>query len=255
VTAIEMGNWQQAESLLQQAVEADPGQADAHRHLAETLWHRGAAEPAMRQMAEALRLEPNDAALVVRAGEMSLALGDHSAALSHAERAIQLDARLAGAWALRGRVFSRHGQPDRAMADLQRALELAPHNPEALLDVALMYRQRGETARALTTLHYLLDSYAPGEEPQIALQLEGMTLLDLGRPQRAAESLQLAARRGPPHADVFYQLAQAEIRSGRLPEASAAAQQALAIDASHEASRQLLMQLAANSPSAESQRR
>ncbi len=186
---------------------------------------------------------------------MSLALGDHNVALSRAERAIQLDANLPGAWALRGRVFGRLGQPDRAMADLQRALEISPQNPEALLDVALMYRQRGEAARALTTLHSLLDTYAPGEEPQMALQLEGMTLMNLGRAHQAAESLQLAARRGPPNADVLYHLAQAEFSAGRYAEATDAARQALAIDGSHQASRQLLTQLAANSPPAEPQRR
>jgi predicted Zn-dependent protease len=82
-----------------------------------------------------------------------------------------------------------------------------------------------------------------------------MTLLDLGRPRQAAEILQLASRRGPPNADVLYYLAQAQSQSGQYPEASAAAQQALAIDASHHASRQLLMQLAANNSPTQSQRR
>jgi tetratricopeptide (TPR) repeat protein len=255
VAAMEVGNWQQAEALLQQAVEASPEEADTHRHLAEALWHRGAADAAMKHMGQALRLEPNDATLLVRAGEMSLAMADHNTALSRAERAIQLDAKLADGWALRGRVFGRLGQSDRAMADLQRALEISPQDPEALLDVALMYRQRGEAARALTTLHYLLDTYAPGEEPQLALQLEGLTLMELGRAQQASESFQLAARRGPPNADVLYHLAQAQSRAGRYAEANAAARQALAIDASHQASRQLLIQLAANNPPIELQRR
>jgi tetratricopeptide (TPR) repeat protein len=255
VAALERSDWQHAESLLQQAVEAAPDDADARRHLAEALWHRGAADAAILQITEALRLEPDDAALLVRSGEMSMTLGDHNKALAHAERAIQLDAKSAGAWALRGRVFWRIGQPDRAMADLQRALELSPHNPEALLDVALMYRQRGEPARALTTLQYLLEAYGPGEEPQLALQLEGMTLLDLDRPQQAADSLQLAARRGPPNADILFYLAQAQTRAGRHAEASATAQQALAIDATHQASRDLLTQLAANHRPAEPQRR
>lgn len=255
VAAMEVGDWRQAEALLQQAVEVVPDDADARRHLAETLWHRGAADAAITQITEALRQEPADAALVVRAGEMSMTLGNHDKALAQAERAIQLDSRLAGAWALRGRVFSRIGQPDRAMADLQRALELSPQDPEALLDVALMYRHRGESARALTTLQYLLDTYGPGEEPQMALQLEGMTLLDLGRPHQAAESLRMAARRGPPNADVLFYLAQAESRVGHYARASAAVQQALAIDASHQPSRELLVQLAANHAPADPQRR
>ena len=50
----------------------------------------------------------------------------------------------------------------------------------------MLYRQRGQATRSLTTLHHLLETYPPGEEPQSVLMLEGLTLLDLGRPQQAA---------------------------------------------------------------------
>jgi tetratricopeptide (TPR) repeat protein len=255
VTAMEMGDWPQAEMLLQKAAQLAPEEANTRQQLAEALWHKGAASQALSHIEAAVRLEPTDAALLVRAGEMAFAMGNHEQALSLAEGAIQIDAKLAGAWALRGRVFRRLGQPERAIADLQRALALSPQNSEILLDVALYYRQRGQSARALTTLHYLLDTYAPGEEPQMPLLLEGITLLDLGRPQQAAESLQLAAHRGPPNVDVFHHLAQAEFAAGKYLEASAAAHQVLAIDASHQASRQLLTQLAANHQPEDPQRR
>ena len=64
----------------------------------------------------------------------------------------------------------------------------------------MLYRQLGQPARALATLHHLLDTYPPGEEPQLSLLLEGQTLADLGRPTQAAESLHAAVRRGPPNA-------------------------------------------------------
>jgi predicted TPR repeat methyltransferase len=68
--------------------------------------------------------------------------------------------------------------------------------------------------------------------------------MDLQRPQQAVDSLLAAARRGPPNAEVLFHLAQAHWSAGRVAEAAAAAEQALAIDASHQASRQLLLQLA-----------
>jgi hypothetical protein len=55
--------------------------------------------------------------------------------------------------------------------------------------------------------------------------------------------------------DVFYHLAQAEFAAGRFGEASAAAQQVLAIDASHQASRRLLTQMAATHQPLDPQRR
>jgi tetratricopeptide (TPR) repeat protein len=244
VAAMERGNWQQAEIILQQAIELSPNDAKTRRYLAEVLWRRGAVDDAMAQMRAAVELDVADPELDVRAGEMSLAVSALDAALLHADAAIRLDPKQANAWALRGRVFRRMKQNDRAMADWQRALELSPNDASVLLDVAVLYRERGQSARALAALHHLLDIYPPGEEPQAALMLEGLALLDLQRPHQAVESLLAATRRGPPNAELLYRLAHAQRSAGRYAEATTAAEQALTIDGSHLASRQLLVQLA-----------
>jgi tetratricopeptide (TPR) repeat protein len=241
---MEAGQWSRAEELLAQAVQASPEDADAHRHLAEVLWQRGAADGARLQMAEALRCDPSDAALPARAGEMALAVGAHQEALILGEQAIRLNPQLAAGWALRGRTFSRLNQPDRALADLQHAVELHSQSANVLLDLAILYRQQGQPARALVSLHSLLDSYSPGEEPQVALILEGQILMALNRPHQAADCLLAATRRGPPNAEICFLLAQAQSNAGHYVAATAAAEQALAIDASHAASQQLLAQLA-----------
>jgi tetratricopeptide (TPR) repeat protein len=255
ISAIELGQWQRAELLLQQAIETSPDDPEARLYLAETLWHRGATQQAMSHITAALEAQPSDAKLAVRAGQMSLAMGARDAALAHAERAIRVDPQLAAAWALRGRIFWQLQQPERATADLQRALEFAPRSSDVLLDLAVIYRERRQPTRCLTTLHYLHDTYAPGDEPQAAYVLEGLTLIDLGRPQQACEAFFAATQRGPANAQLLYYLAHANFGAGRYSEAAAAAQQALATDASHAASRQLLAQLASHSAPAEPQRR
>ncbi len=242
--AMEMGQWDEAESLLRRAIEASPSDAATRHYLAESLWHRGATDEALLQMEAAVRLDGSDASLVVRVGEMLLATGQTKQALERAEQAIALDPKLSSAWALRGRVYWQLGAPDRALADLQRAMQYAPDSADVLLDVAAIYRQKGEPARCLTTLHHLLDTYSPGEEPRYALVLEGMTLMDLGRDDQAAESLLAASQRGPADAEILFHLAQAQLACGRTSAASSAAQQSLAVDASHEGSRQMLIELA-----------
>ncbi len=244
VAAMEMGDWSQAEILLRKAHDTSPADAETCRYLAEALWHRGAADEALKQMDEALQLDPADASLTVRSGEMLLAMGDTELALTRAEEAIRLDPKLPAGWALRGRVFWQRNQSDRALADLQRALEFAPDNADILLDVAVLYRQRGQTSRCLTTVHHLLDTYPPGNEPQLALMLEGMTLAELGRPRQAADSLLAASRRGPPNAELLYNLAQSQMATGEYASAADSARQALVIDATHTPSRLLLTQLA-----------
>jgi cytochrome c-type biogenesis protein CcmH/NrfG len=141
------------------------------------------------------------------------------------------------------------------MADLQRALVFEPDNQSVLLELAMMYRERGDHARCLTTMHHLHDTYSPGEEPQSMLLLEGLTLMELKRPSQASEVFLTASQRGPANADLLFQLAQAESAAGRRAEAAVVLQQALAVDATHQPSRALLAQLAATDSAIEPQRR
>jgi tetratricopeptide (TPR) repeat protein len=240
---------------MRQALETSPEDAKVRAQLADALWHRGEANEAMSHMAAAVRLDSNNAEYLVRAGEMALASGATDAAFTNAERAIRLEPQLSSAWALRGRTFRQMNQPERALADMQHALVFAPDRGDLLLEVAVMYRERGQSARCLTTLHHLHDTYPAGEEPQFALQLEGLTLMDLKRPHQAADVLTSAASRGPMNADLLYQLAQAQTAAGQYEAAATAAQQALAVDGTHQPSRQLLTQLASKTTAGELPRR
>jgi tetratricopeptide (TPR) repeat protein len=243
VAAMELGQWDESRSLLQEAISTSPTDIDARRHLAEVLWLTGDQRDAVLQMEAAVRLDPRNAPTVVRSGEMLLAIGAVDSAAERAQQAIALDAKLAGAWALRGRVFRQRDEPLRALADLQQALRFSPHSTDVLLDTAEVQFQMGRTERSLTTLHHLLDVYAPGEEPQRALWLEGLAYQALNRPDDAIESLYAASLRGTPHADLLYQLALAEQTAGQAAAAANTVRQALSVDNEHRLSRVLLAQL------------
>ena len=107
--------------------------------------------------------------------------------------------------------------------------------------------EMGRPQRCLTTVHHLLDVYAPGEEPQQALWLEGLAYKSLSRPEEAIESLYAASLRGVPQAELLYQLALAEQAAGRNSAATSTVQQALALDAQHQQSQILLASLQASS--------
>lgn len=253
--AIQSGDWDRAELLLRKGLEESPDDAEIRRQLSEVLWHRGAANEALSHIAAAVRLDSDDPTLLVRAGEMALASGAKDAALERAEQAIRIDPRLASAWALRGRTFYQLKNSDRALADLQRSLIFDPDNSAVLFELASIYRARGEPARCLTTLHHLRDTYSDGREPLEALTLEGLTLMDLKRPQQASEVLAVATSRELADADLFFYLAEAHSAAGSYEEAANAAQQALHVDSSHQASRELLNQLATRVNPDETRRR
>ena len=244
VTAMETGDYGQAETLLRQAAEAAPADADSRRHLAEALWVRGAREEALEHMAAAIKLQPLNPEAAVRHGEMLLAVGRHLDARSEAMRALSIDPQRWQAWALRGRAYLQAEDPDRAMADLHHALQHNPADRGVLADLADLHRRVGRRRRELTTLHQLRNTYLPGEEPTELIASEADAYLAIGRPADAVERLRVACNRTPPSATLLCQLAEAEAAAGDAGQAAATAQLALNADATHQPAQQLLARLA-----------
>lgn len=245
VAALESGEVGEAESWLRKAAEATPEDAPTQGHLAEALWQSGQHDEALTCAEQACRCAPDDCPAATRAGEMRLAQGDARQAVDWGNRAIELNARSGAAWALRGRANQKLGATELALADYQQALRYLPTDPQLLTDVALLHRARGDHRRSLTTMHHLLDAYPPGQEPAGALALAGESYLALGRPRDAAETLQLAADRGPASAGLLCRLAEAQAACGDTAGAIAGARRALDLDAQHDRSRQLLAKLQA----------
>ncbi len=243
VTAMELGQWDRARAVLDEAVTTSPTDADARRHLAEALWQTQSRVEAVAHMEAAVKIDPRHAPTVVRAGEMLLDIGDIDQAEQRAEQAISLDSTLAGGWALRGRVARQRGSSKRALADLQQALRYSPHQTDVLLQIAEVQYELGRPQRCLSTLHRLLDIYPPGQEPQHALWLEGLAYSAMDRHQDAVESLAAASQRGSAPAELLYQLASAEHATGQTSAAANTARRVLAINAQHEPSKVLLAQL------------
>ena len=245
--AMRQGEVAAAETRFRSAVLANPADIDARRLFAETLWARGEKAAAIAQMEAAGRLAPHDAALIVRAGEMLLTSGEIPRAAARADQAIAQNPQYGPAWALRGHANWAAGRSQAAVADLQRALVYVPSDERVLLSLAKLYLEDGEPRRALTTLHQLADVAPPGTESQQMLLLEGRAYLALRRPADAAESLAAAGRRGTPSAEIHYLLATAESQLGRTDAAIRAAHHALAANASHRESLQLLAELGGSS--------
>jgi tetratricopeptide (TPR) repeat protein len=238
--AMEGNRWREAESLLAQSVKTCPDDPDARRHYGEALWHRGAKTEAVAQLLEASQHAPEDAELRVRIAEMQLELGHVDMASRTAQLALDLDPKLASAWAVRGRVKRAREQLRPALADLHHALSLDPGNRAVQLEVAELYRQLNEPQRALVTLQNLMDSYPPGQEPQEVYRLEGLAYMALGRFNEAVESFTAANLRGGPNPEILCRLGEAELLAGRPSQAAAAAREALALDPGHQPSQELL---------------
>lgn len=191
-------------------------------------------------MEEAAHYAGEDAVFWTRLAEMYLAANRVEAAGGSVQQALDLDPKLASAWAIRGGVMQASGQTRQALADYLRALRYSPGDRKILLEVGELYRQLDQPERALQTLQALADSYAPGEEPQEVLYLTGLAYNALGRYDDAVETLSAALLHNKPTPEILYQLGEAELLAGHPEEASTAVQQALAIQPQHQPSRELM---------------
>jgi tetratricopeptide (TPR) repeat protein len=235
LTAMERGQWEQAEALLAQSVATCPVDPEARRHYAEALWRRGAAEKAVEQLREALRLSADDPAIAARLGQMYLDKGQIDQARQLAHQAIDQNPQLAAGWALRARVERASGQLDRALADYCRTLEFQRNDRELLLETAELYRQLGRPQRALSTLEALRESYRLGEEPPQILYLQGLAYTALARYDDAIDVYHAALGRtgAEPSAELYYRLAEAQWLAGRAGEAYRAIDHALRLAPGH----------------------
>jgi len=234
------GQWPEAESFYQRAVEASPADERARRHYAETLWHRGVADEAVAQMDEAVRLSGGDPQLRILLGQMCASGDDLHRAEQCARQAIRAQPKLPAAWALLGDCQRRRGELDEALASYHRAISHQESFPRVQLEIAEIYRRQNRPQRALATLDSLADQYPPSKEPPRVLYLRGLALSALERYDAAAEELSAAIERGQATADAYYQLGNVELQAGRPTSARWAVRRALDLAPDHGPSRGLL---------------
>jgi tetratricopeptide (TPR) repeat protein len=243
MAAMERGEWQKAEELLNSAIKSCPVDSDARRRYAEVLWHRGDASAALGQLEEAARLSADKPELAIRMGEIYLALERWQNARRAADLALAVDRQNAAAWSLRARAAHGAGDLRQALADFQRSLAYQPNDPVVLEQLAELYRSMGQPERALPAFQALIDGYPPGEEPPRVLHLQGLALAALGRHEAAIESFELSMRRGGTSPDLLVHVAQAELASGRLEDAQRTLDKALSVAPNNPLGRSIAGQL------------
>ncbi|MCA9154676.1 MAG: tetratricopeptide repeat protein [Planctomycetales bacterium] len=237
--ALHRGRWDEAETDFAAAVQACPVDERAHQHYAETLWHRGARAEALEHMRTAIKLSGQDPNLLVRIGQMHLALDELGPASQYAEAALQRNRQLPDAWALRGDVASRSRAWDEALASYHRALNLHENMPAVQRAVAEIYLTQGNAHRALATVQAAAAAYPSDQTPVELLTIEGVALKSLGQFDAAVARLTAAAERGTPSDELLYQLGHARLLAGDPANARLALNEALKLNPRHPASVQL----------------
>ncbi len=225
---MESGDWKGAEKHFANAVKQCPGDHEAHRLYAETLWKAGQQKEALVEMSEALRLAEDDEQVLVRYAEMRLERTEFDQALDASQRALDVNPHSADAWAVRGKLWQARGDVRQAAADFHHALGCDANRRDALIGLAEIYRQQNEPQRALANLRALADTFPVDEIPREVLEQQAQALLALDRPADAAEQLATACRRGSPSLPLWLATADCQLRAGQRQAARTTLDQAQA---------------------------
>lgn len=185
----ELGQYQEAITILTRAIEIDPKNAIAHYALANSLSHTGRYDDAMVQAAKAIELEETEPQAHKAMAEAAQGKGDFPTALQHWNYLVQLDPDNDELHHSLADVYGKAGNLDEQIAQEEKALSLNKYNVDARIGLAKALMAKGERQRAARELKELLGYYpdnknarrlletieagGSGEEDQTALGTKG----------------------------------------------------------------------------------
>ena len=178
------GALEPAESLLYQAVRLYPAAENYALMLASVLEARGALDEAL----DFYRKFPNNPAALVQIGLIEARRGRLSFADSAFLRALELDAKVAGALVGLAQTARKRGQNKKALSYLEQAVTATPNYPDAWYQMAVQCRLMRQEDRALKAVN---KAVALNPLPVFLIE-QGLILEALGHPDEAFSSYRRA---------------------------------------------------------------
>jgi tetratricopeptide (TPR) repeat protein len=116
-------------------------------------------------------------------------------------------------------VFLLQEEPDKAIDEFKRELELQPDHPWSLMQIAYEYLKRGD---AKTGLPWAQKAVAAAPNAFPARKALGQALLETGDVEGAIRELTIGIKLAPESPGLFFTIARAYQRAGRIEEATRA---------------------------------
>ncbi|MDH4228166.1 MAG: sulfotransferase [Nitrospirota bacterium] len=196
------GDADESEHLLRRAVAADPRVAEARMYLGKLLYRNGRVNDALMELKAASSLAPNNPAVVRLLADVQVDQLQWDEALLAAGHLVRLEPSDATSHVVLGMAYLGAQRVEEAIVSLERALELAPNHPPALIALCDALYLNGEFERGYELIRLLLDSpgVSPGVLTAYAAIAEGVGKTDdaLSRIEQslAGENLDARARQG-----------------------------------------------------------
>ncbi len=243
LTVLQSRTYRDAETLYRTTIARNPACWMAYNNLAIELADHGRLSEAVPLLRTALALRPDYAQAHNNIGDDLTRLGRPGEAVVHLRRALELQPAYPEAHYNLGAALMDLGRPADGIASFEAALHLRPGYSAAARALGRALATQGPAERrheALPLLERAVDLAPRDAEARIDL---GFYLLTLRRTSEALPHLRRAVELRPEMADAHVVLGQALVLTGRFPEALAAFERALAIEPAHAGARQELRAL------------
>ena len=158
---------------LQRALELKADSIDVLAELTRIDLARNQGAAAVARLAERVRREPQNVALLNLLGQTYLATKDLANAAASLTQAIAADPRYWTSYRNRARVKLAQNDPNGALADCEAALKISPLEPRLLVETAALEQQHGQVEAAIA--HY--DTLYRNEPPARQLAANNLAML------------------------------------------------------------------------------
>jgi tetratricopeptide (TPR) repeat protein len=208
--------WQNGETLWTHALACTTDNDVAHFNLGNAYQQKGETDQAMAQYQNALQINPGYAEAQYNIGDLLLRKGRLDEAMVHFQKAVQIEPDYAQAHYTLGIALWQTGRTDEAIASYQRAVQLRPDYADAHYNLGTSFLQQGKMDEAI--LHFQKALEIKPDNAQADNNL-GAALQERGRLDEAIASYRKAAQLRPDYADAQFNLGRALLQKGRVDEA------------------------------------
>ena len=236
---IGMGRLGEGVECLQYAAALEPNDARLLMRLGEVLMRCGEGARAAAAFARAIERCGPTPQLLYNLGAAQQRCGDSAAAIDSYRQCLALDPRVVEAHNNLGTLLDESGCYGEAMECFAAALEYRPGYLRALTNLGKVQRQAGQAAAALATLEAAL---AAAPDHAAAAANLAATLLDLGRIEEALGAARRAVAADPGLAEAHFNLGRALCLRGERDAALTSLRQATILKPQHADAQALLGQ-------------
>ncbi|HBV86931.1 tetratricopeptide repeat protein [Desulfosporosinus sp.] len=233
---LEMGDWREAISALNNSMRAAPQNAETNYRLGIIYAHHEEFLEALRCFQGCCQLKPRESIYWEMKAEMHLQLDQLNDACHSFEKAF----RYGGTPELAARLAYCYIQKDEVKKGIQYykyTLKYEPDHYDSLSNLAAVYQNQGRSQEALVLLERAKNIYP--KDP-ILLNNLAFTLVHQGRTRKATEYYREALELTPDHPLILYNLSVCLTRKGNWQEGIDSLNQLIKIDPNHSAGWALL---------------